>query len=314
MKSTDQLGRLLTLVPYVQANPGVTAAEVAEHYGTTEAQIIRDLKVLWFCGPNNQPGQQFDFNMEAIEEGEPIVVLNGQDVRRPQRFHQGEAMALRVALVALQPIVPTEQQAVVASTLAKMEAVSGGSGAVAVQLSSGSDQIRAALADAIAAGRRVSLSYDGLSRGATSTPEVDPVEVVVRDGFAYLRGFSIDRDDWRTYRLDRIVEVVTRDEPIGEHGPLPELGSGWFSADQGHQVTLTLAPRARWVTEYDPVDDVTALDDGRVRATFQVVDEGWLALRLLQLGNGVEVVDPPEAAVAARETARTGLDLYDAIG
>lgn len=314
MKSTDQLGRLLTLVPYVQANPGVTAAQVAEHYGTTTAQIIKDLNVLWFCGPNNQPGQQFDFNMDAIIEGEPIEVWNGQDVRRPQRFNKTEALALRVALAALLPVVPSEQRAVVASTLAKMEAVSGAQGAVAVQLASGSDQIREVLADAIAARQRVRLSYDGLSRGATSTPEVDPVEVVVRDGFAYLRGYSIDRDDWRTYRLDRVVEVQTTGVGVGDHGPAPTMGSGWFADDQGHEVTLTLAPRARWVTEYDPVRDVTALEDGRVRATFQVADEGWLALRLLQLGNGVEAVDPPEAARGAREIAQAGLELYAEIG
>lgn len=314
MKSTDQLGRLLTLVPYIQANSPVTAAEVAEHYGTSTAQIIKDLNVLWFCGPNNQPGQQFDFNMDAIIEGEPIEVWNGQDVRRPQRFNQTEALALRVALAALLPVVPQAQRAVVASTLAKMEAVSGGGGGVAVELSPGSDQIRAALAESISAGQRVRLSYDGLTRGATTHPEVDPSEVIVRDGFAYLRGFSLERADWRTYRLDRIVEVTPTGQPAEDHGAPPALGQGWFADSEGQDVQLTLAPSARWVTEYDPVGVVEELPEGRVRATFQVVDPGWLALRLLQLGNGVEEVDPPAARAEAAQLAHEGLALYAQIG
>jgi proteasome accessory factor C len=314
VKSTDQLARLLTLVPYLQANPGLTAAEVADHYGTTASQIVKDLNVLWYCGPNNLPGQQFDFNMDTIEAGGPIEVTNGEAVRRPHRFQMTEALALKVALAALEPVVPPAQRAVVRSTLDKISAVSGPGGGVAVQLASGSDQIRDALARAIEAGLRVRLSYDGLTRGSTSTPTVDPAEVIVRDGYAYLRGWSLERQSWRTYRLDRVIDVTETGEPADDHGPLPDLGETWFGEEAGHLVTLTLSPRAAWVTEYDPVSNVEHLDDGRLRATFQVVDEEWLVLRLLQLGNGVEAVEPQQAAVPAHDAARAGLRLYDGIG
>ncbi|CAI9408190.1 helix-turn-helix transcriptional regulator [Aestuariimicrobium sp. T2.26MG-19.2B] len=314
MKSTDQLGRLLTLVPYLQANPGLTAAEVADHYGTTTSQIIKDLNVLWYCGPNNLPGQQFDFNMDTIEAGGPIEVTNGEAVRRPHRFQMTEALALKVALAALEPVVPAAQRAVVRSTLAKISAVSGPAGGVAVQLASGSDQTRDTLARAIEARHRVQLSYDGLTRGSTSTPMVDPAELIVRDGYAYLRGWSLERQSWRTYRLDRVIDVVDTGERAADHGALPDLGETWFGEEAGHLVTLTLSPRAAWVTEYDPVSDVDHLDDGRLRATFQVVDEEWLVLRLLQLGNGVEAVEPRQAADPARDAARAGLQLYSSIG
>src|SRR5699024_9016167 len=48
--STEQrLNRLLALVPYLLAHPGITAAEAAADFQITEQQLRKDLDLLWMC-------------------------------------------------------------------------------------------------------------------------------------------------------------------------------------------------------------------------------------------------------------------------
>ena len=46
----DQVDRMLALVPYLRGREGISVEEVAKEFGVRPAQIVKDLKVLWFCG------------------------------------------------------------------------------------------------------------------------------------------------------------------------------------------------------------------------------------------------------------------------
>lgn len=313
MRSSDQLARLLTLVPYLQSHPGLTVADLAEHYGTTSKRIQAELTLLWMCGPSSMPGDQIEFNMDDIEAGGAIEVSNADYLTRPMRFSQEEAFALVVALHAIAEVVTSEQAQAVASALAKLEALIGQRGAprVAVRVAGGDQGVRAIILDAIESGTRLRLTYDGVSRGRTTEPVVDPVEIAVRDGAAYLRAWSLDRGDWRTYRLERVVQAEPTGDPVSDHGELPALTQTWFDGRATVvPVVLDLASSSRWLAEYDPVDSVSELPGGGVRATFPLVDPAWLTHRLLQLGDQVRLVSPIEAGDEAVRAARAGLELY----
>jgi len=232
-------------------------------------------------------------------------------------------MALAVALRALLEFGDTALRSAVASALAKIEAVVGAEPRVGVQLGGGADAVRDALTDALARGVAVRLEYNGASRGATTHPVVDPGRVAVRDGYAYLDAWSHERAAWRTYRLDRIVSVAPLAQPVGEHGEPPGWAGGWLDhRPDAVEVTLTLAPEGRWITEYYPMRAVVPAGDGAsegggpagdgVRATLLVADPVWLRRLLLRLGPAVLAVDPPEAAASAREAARAALAAYGA--
>ena len=61
MRSTDQVRRLIQLVPYLTQHPGVTVTEAARDFQTTPAVILRDLEVIQFCGmPGGLTDDLFD--------------------------------------------------------------------------------------------------------------------------------------------------------------------------------------------------------------------------------------------------------------
>jgi len=67
---STRLSRLLNMVPYFLANPGISAAEAAEDLGVTTKQLMNDLNQLWMCGlPGYGPGDLIDlsFSEESVE-------------------------------------------------------------------------------------------------------------------------------------------------------------------------------------------------------------------------------------------------------
>ncbi|MDO5534911.1 MAG: WYL domain-containing protein [Propionibacteriaceae bacterium] len=306
MTSTSQVPRLLALVPYLQAHPDADLAATASVFNVSQRQLVADLKVLWFCGlPGGAPGDLIEVDMDALDAG-TIRLTNAEFLARPQRFTPEEALSLIVALRAIEEMADADLGSAVRSARAKLEAaVGGGADRVDIAVAAGQEGIRGELADAIAAGQAVRLTYHGASRGVETDPVVDPVALGTRDGYGYLTAWAHERRAWRTYRLDRIVAVTPTGAAVGDHGPVPALASGWLDdRPDAAEVTLDLRPEGRWITEYHPMLSVTDLPEGGTRVRMLVADPGWFRRLLLRLGPAVTRVDPPEAAASAIDAAR----------
>ena len=175
-----------------------------------------------------------------------------------------------------------------------------------VSIVTGAEVVRQSLVDALTSGRRVRLTYDGGARGDTTQPLVDPAAIVVRDGYAYLEAWSLERDSWRSYRLDRIQSVQVLEDRSTPHGEPPQR-EDWLSDSSVPDVTLRVTAAARWISEYYPVAH-TAGD----LVTLRVSEPGWLRQLILRLGAEAEVVYPLPAQDEAVQAARDALAQYEA--
>jgi proteasome accessory factor C len=298
--SADQVARLLALIPYLQARPGITLAEAAAAFSLTEKQLMGDLWVAFMCGlPGGMPGDLIEVDMDAVE-GEGVIRLSNADIlAKPLRLAPHEVGTLRLALQAVREVAAPESYAAIDSASAKLATMSWQEGPPAVvSIVTGDESVRQALVDAMEARRQVRLTYEGGTRGETTRPVVDPVALVVRDGAAYLEAWSLDRDGWRSYRLDRVVAVEVTGSDAADHGT-PPARDRWLS-EASMEVTLRVQESARWVSEYYP----TVRTSGDL-VTLRVLDPAWLRQLVLRLGGEAEVVEPPaaqdEAVLAARE-------------
>lgn len=318
--SIEQVNRLLALVPYLRAHQGIAVTKAAKAFGVGPAQLMKDLQVLWMCGlPGGLPGDLIEIDMDAAEESGTIHLGNADYLTRPMRFTLDEVMSLVVALRAVAEVATGETARAVGSALAKLEALTsqGEADRVAIRVAGGTEQVRERLTTAIDQGRRVALVYDGLTRGHTSAPEVDPVRIDLVDGAAYLQAWSHQRQAWRTYKLDRIAEVGVLEAPAEEHGRPPAPVAGWFAGSA--VVSLELQPAARWITEYYPMRSIRSLKGGRpgpddvLLAEVPVSDPSWLRGLLLRLAGQARVVDPPGAGDDAVRAAREAIALNEAV-
>lgn len=308
MKAQDQLARLLRLVPYLSAHPGVEVSTVAKDFGTTEAGIIADLEILQFCGlPGGYWDDLFDVDLDAVRNEGRIEFHNADVLARPLRLRAEEAASLLAALRLVVDLAGSSEAAT--SALAKLEAAVGPAHEVVqVGVEATDPEHRKILTEAIAARRTVELTYRSPGRREDSVAVVEPVELRLVDGYPYLEGYSLLRDGWRTYRLDRITEVVALDEFFPPHTqPRPQ----WFADAQ--ELTVTVTAKGAWIAEYYPTTSVERLSRVRVRVTFPVASVDWAAGLLLRLGPAVVDVSDPQVRDVARSRAREALAAYRAL-
>jgi proteasome accessory factor C len=320
--SADRLARLLNLVPYLLARPGIRIAEAAADLGVAERQLREDLELLWVCGlPGYGPGDLIDMAFD----GDRVTITYDAGIDRPLRLTPDEALALVVALRMLMEIPGTGDRDAVERALAKIEDAAGelAEAPIAVRMpEAGAGDRVAALRAAISRRRALRITYYTAARDATSERTVDPVRILMVGGRAYLEAWCRRAEAVRIFRVDRIDALTELDEPAAPVPPRPlDPRTGIFRpADDLPLVTLLVGRPARWITEYYPcerIDSAPCGPEGPVGApgdwlvSLRVTDLDWARRFVLGLGSDVTVISPPELAEAVRTQAVAALAAYE---
>ena len=317
----DQVNRLLALVPYLRAREAVSVEEAAREFGVRPATIRRDINVLMFCGlPGLGMGDLIEVDFDALE-GEDVIRLSNADyLARPLRLDSTEAAALVVGLRALLEGSAEGEREVVQRALRKIEEAAGEAAGVAAQVDLKIDADAHAqqamterLTAAVQGGRQVRLRHRSPVRDEITTRVVDPIAVSHADGHAYLDAWDHSVEERRLFRVDRVVDADVLDVPVGERAALEPLNldEGVFRpSPDALLATVRLAPEARWVSEYYPLESAVEEPDGGLTVTLRVGDPAWLVRLLLPLGAAATLVEPAELAERLRKTAREALEQY----
>jgi proteasome accessory factor C len=311
--TTDRLPRLLALLPYLLARPGILLTEAAEDFGVPELQLRRDLELLWMCGlPGHGPGDLIDLSFDD----DSVSVTYDAGMSRPLRLTADEALALVVALRTLAEVPGLAGRDAVERALAKVESAAGeeahAADGVAVRVEA-REHTLAVVQQAVDSGRALHLRYYTAGRDESTERDVDPMRVLLVDGRSYLEAWCRRAEGVRLFRLDRIDEVRILDEPsVPPPDATPrDLSAGLYQPAPDHpEVILRLGRWARWVADYYPCEKVRELADDRIEVTLRVADTDWVRRLALRLGGGAEVVAPPSLVAEVRDEARAALAAY----
>jgi predicted DNA-binding transcriptional regulator YafY len=142
--------------------------------------------------------------------------------------------------------------------------------------------------------------------GTFGRREVEPHALVNRGRRWYLVCWDRARQDWRTFRVDRIgepsplaVRFAPRELPAGDPAAFVEQR---FAAMPGrYEARLTLHAPAESVRAWGTV---VPIDDRTCEYRTSDDDLAWLAIRVAMLGVDFEVHEPPELAEQLRALAR----------
>lgn len=329
-----RLVRLLNMVPYFIANPGISAAEAATELGVSERELMRDLNQLWVCGlPGYGPGDLIDLSFSEAS----IEVTFSAGIDRPLRLTSTEATALLVALRALtgQPgmVDPAAAQRAIHKIEQAAVAATGDGAATALELDGGEapgkvaveaageaadgaqGTIAATVRRAVRDGKALELAYYSASRDAQSERVVDPVRIVLFDGHSYLQAWCRLAQDVRVFRFDRIDAATVLDEAARPpKSARREVPPGLLGDDENLPVAvLEIDDEAMWVVDYYPIDLRPApAAGGPVVGEMRFASYDWMVRLLLGFGGAIRVLEPAELAVQVRDRARAALAAYGA--
>jgi proteasome accessory factor C len=305
------LARLLNLVPYLLARPGIEVAEAAADLGVSEKQLREDLELLWVCGlPGYGPGDLIDMAFD----GDRVTITYDAGIDRPLRLTPDEALALVVALRMLAETPGLANRDAVDRALAKLENAAGdlADAPVAVRLPGNADRL-SALSGAVERRRAVRITYYTATRDETSERVVDPMRVLVMSGHAYLEAWCRRAEAVRMFRVDRIDAMTELDEPAT---PPPQahqtdVRDGIFQPTADLPlITVRVGRPARWITEYYPCERVSRGSGEEWLVSLRVSDLDWARRFVLGLGPDAVAVAPPELVAAVRDQATAALQAY----
>lgn len=304
-------GRLLALLSLLQSRPRWTAEELAERLDVTERTVRRDVTRLRDLGypVDAETGPAGGYQLGAGGALPPLLLADDEAV----------AVAIGLRLAATAGLDGREDAAVAA--LAKLEqvlparlreqvaALHGSTVLLGRPPEARTDPDRLLLL-AQTCRRQEVLHFAYRDSGGTDTERrVEPFRLVHAERRWYLVAFDRDRDDWRTFRVDRMGGAWTAGHRFVRHEE-PDaaklVADGMAIGAYGHVATVVLEASLALAAEEvaRTVGVLEAIDDERTLLRIAANDLDWIARFLAGLPCPFVVVDPPELRGALRRVAR----------
>lgn len=258
MAINNRLARLIDLVPYIAKHQGIALSELANKFGVSNAEIEKDLWLLYMCGlPGHTPLELMEFQ---FEDGF-VTVRNADELKFPRSLTQTEIAALIVGL----ELLSTQGNEIAANLKNRLSKLL--SSKIAFQPGKG-DLLLNRIETAIQENQVLRIKYSGKDR------EIIPFEIYKDGSEIYLRAYCKLALDRRTFKISRIDEMEVL--PISELAP--------------NEVPTQNSPNVTTIKVHHSAR--------RVRETLGGISEieyyskEWLLSEVMALAGAVELSDP----------------------
>lgn len=312
-RGTERLAdlvRMLNLLPYFEAHPDRSVMEAARDLGREPQDIMDDLNRLWCCGlPGLMPGDLVDLQHDYRR----VRVDNAQGMNRPLRLTTTEAAALLLALENLETTPGLVDKTAVISAANKLREIMGPQVAFVADATPETPESPELVLIRTAMELKVQLSFEYFSQTTytSSTRVVSAAHVFTSDGHTYLRAWDHDVKKHRTFRIDRMSNLI-----LLEDAATPRASSLSFSTKDPFRFGKATAQLAvtedyAWISDYVPLTLDGPAEAGWHPAHMPVGSEEWLIRFVLAAQGKVRVLAPTRLAEAVAQRAARALQAYD---
>ncbi|MFD4249613.1 MULTISPECIES: helix-turn-helix transcriptional regulator [Amycolatopsis] len=300
--------RVLRLLALLQRRPSWTAAELAAELGVTDRSVRRDVERLRAVGypVHATAGVGGGYQLGAGTRLPPLLLDDEEAIATAVSLRlasggtvAGAGDAALRALAKLDQVMPPRLRAEVRAVHGATETLVAG-----IEIDA---ELLVTLARACRDAVRVRFRYS--SRGSEDRERtVEPVRMVATNRRWYLMAWDVDRDDWRTFRLDRMREVTAttwRFRPREHPDPVAYVQRSVSAAPYRYLAKVRLRAGAEEVRDLVPpqVGRVEEDRDGWCLLVAGGDQLDWLAVHVARLGYEAEILEPPELREAAARLA-----------
>jgi predicted DNA-binding transcriptional regulator YafY len=299
---SETSSRLLELLSMLQARRDWPGGELADRLEVSGRTIRRDVERLRRLGypVESLTGPAGGYRLRAgsamppllLDDDEAIAIAVGLRTAAGASVSGIEETAVR-ALVKLEQVLPAHLRRRVSAL---------GSATLTVPMAGPriDPQHLTLIAGACRDSECLRFAYRSRD-GTESRREVEPHSLVNRGRRWYLVAWDRRRDDWRTFRLDRLTRPAStgvrfdpRRLPAKDAAAYVERSIA--GAPTRYAAVVTLHAPAEQISNRMPAywGAVEPIDARTCRFTARDDDLGWLAMRVTMLGVDFEVHEPPE--------------------
>ncbi|MET8000866.1 helix-turn-helix transcriptional regulator [Nonomuraea glycinis] len=300
--------RVLSLLGLLQQRQIWTGPELADRLGVTPRTVRRDverLRALGYpvhasqgVGGGYQLGPGQDLPPLLLDDAETIATVVSLLAGAGGAVAGAGEAALR-ALTKLDRVLPTRLRHEVRAISDSVESFGGGRAPVDPEVIM---TLARACRDEVEAG------FDYPSGGDLRRRRVEPYRLVASDRHWYLLAYDLDRDDWRSFRVDRMAGVSARTwrfRPREAPDAAAYVQEGVASRVYRHQARFLVHAPADTVRAQIPAAAavVRQRDGGGCEVLSGAGNLDFLLMHVVLLGHDFEVLDPPELRTRCRALA-----------
>jgi predicted DNA-binding transcriptional regulator YafY len=303
--------RLLALLSLLQRRPHWSAPELAARLSVTARTVRRDMARLRDLGYPviAEPGPRGGYELGAGGSLPPLLLTDEEAVAVALGLRTAAAGGVAgfqdvaiAALAKLEQVLPVRLREEVTAIATTTDLVRPHGGPVV------DSEVLLALAQACRSLERVYFGYrDG--EGHDSDRRAEPFRLVTVSRRWYLVARDVDRDDWRTFRVDRMSRVTRtghRFTRTGEPDAAQLVADGIAIHAYSWRAEVDLAAGIDEAAAAIPstAGRLEAIDENTTRLRLGANDVEWIARYLAGLPFEFEVRDPPELRAALRALGR----------
>lgn len=295
--------RLLDLVPYLRAHPGASITEVARVFEISVSELMKDLNLLFLCGlPGYTPLELIDI---SFDDG-VIVVKDPQNLDAPRRFTEEEALVVRIALAALEDVVPAQHKESVQRLRVKVANLFQSQIPDAALVFHG-DRAKAILAtvkQAMEDERRVSITYSNPTKNEVTKRTITPLRIEAEGDRTLIESWCDLANGLRRFNLANIESADLTDKPAisgvqefsvpKEFAEITVDSSSWFLRE--HQNELMR---------------VEGSESSNDRYKLEIFQKEWLVRSVLASAGAIRIEKPETLNLRVCELATAALAQYD---
>jgi predicted DNA-binding transcriptional regulator YafY len=308
--------RLITLIMLLQRQPNQKATDLAKELGVSVRSLHRYMSMLDELGipVYSERGPHGGFSLVRGYKIPPLVFTPEEAVA----VYLGTSMvdemwgrlyrdAAHGALAKLDNVLPNEQRHEIAWARRALIATGmhrGDQAAVTPIL----EKLRRATRER----RRVQLTYRAYNRPETTERKFDSYALVHGWGWWYIIGYCHLRAAYRSFRVDRVVDLTLLDETFDV--PADFDIRAYLASNPTEQRLVTV--RLRFKAEFKQLaldnrswwETLEEQPDGSIVVTTLIPDVLWAASIALSFGPAVEVLEPDEVKQQVIEWAQAVID------
>ena len=297
-----KINRLFEIIYLLLDRKKMTAQELAEHFEVSQRTILRDIDAL-------SQAQIPIYTSQGKGGGIGIMdhyVLN--------KTFLSEAEQNEI-LYALQSVRITEQLEI-DETLSRIGALfqKGNSEWVKIDFARWSnkkeDQLKfKQLKEAILEECIVTFSYAS-TYGKVEKRKVVPLQLVFKAKEWYLQAYSIEIENYRTFKLNRLSHIEVLDEKWeGVHLTIPELEV--TESPALIHLTFNVAPEMSYrIYDEFGTQEITTKTDGSLTVETDLPEDQWLYDFLFSLGTKVSIYEPKQVKERMKKHLEEMLNYY----
>jgi proteasome accessory factor C len=296
--ATGRAIRLLDLVPFLRANPGMNIKEIATEFKVSVSEIVSDLDLLMVCGlPGYTPLELIDL---STDEGY-VTLRDPQNLEYPRNFTIHELLILKIALSALLVDSPPMLHSEIGSLISKLDHQMPNqfSSEGILFVPDNILNLRRIGEEALVKNQQVEISYRNDTKDELTNRKISLIREYESEGEYFWDAWCHLANAKRTFNLEKISSATLSMDPSS----IGDLS--------GESAALTVRLRIRQKSQFFAKhQNILKQTEEPEIYEARIYQREWLVREILSAGETATVITPSDLKVQVKKRATQALSQY----